>query len=217
MNAHATNPWPAALESEAWGLLAMLFDHPDEALLGQLASGELAQRLERAFGAIAPDLWAALPTAAFAGLQTREALAEEYCRLFYLGSRDTPLCPLHEGEHRGNRKDVMEKVLRFYTHFGLKLGRNPSEMPDHLVSELEFLHFLAFQQERYQRHELDAGAFRRARADFLAAHPGAWVPGFCDRVIAASGQPLREASARLLRGFLAAALDAHGVTAPVRP
>lgn len=217
MNAHAPKSWPVDLESEAWGLLALLFDHPDEALLGQLASGELVQRLERVFGGTVPDLWAALPTAVFAGPQTRESLAEEYCRLFYFGSRDTPLCSLHEGEHRGNRKDVMERVLRFYTHFGLKLGRNPSEMPDHLVSELEFLHFLAFQQERYRRHELDAGSFRRARVDFLVAHPGAWMPGFCDRVIAASGQPFHEASARLLRGFLAAALNAHGVMPPVNP
>lgn len=211
MSAPAAKAWPVALESEAWALLARLFDHPDEALPAQLASGELKQRLQGSFGALAPELWAELPVAGFEGKVTREALAVEYSRLFHFGNRDAPLCSLHEGEHRGNRMDVMERVLRFYTHFGLKLGRNPSEMPDHLVSELEFLHFLAFQQERYQRHGLDAGAFRRARTDFLVAHPGAWMRGFSDRVIAATAHPFHDACARLLGGFLAVALDAHGV------
>lgn len=205
--------WLSAEESRAWALLARLFDYPDARLVEELRSGELQQELERSIGAVAPLLLRECSLREQAAVPELQELAAEYSRLFYFGERDTPLCSLHEGEHRGHRMEVMEKVLRYYTHFGLRIASTPNEMPDHLVSELEFLHFLSFQEERYRRHGMDGEAFRRARTDFLCAHPKAWMRGFCERIADTTRLPFYQDCARLLAGFLGAALAAHGIVA----
>ena len=40
----------------------------------------------------------------------------------------------------------MEEVIRFYNYFGLKLSDERRIPPDHLATELEFLHYLTFRQ-----------------------------------------------------------------------
>lgn len=212
MNAGAA-PWMPAHESQAWVLLAQLFDYPDVRLVERLRNGEFQEGLEQSIGMIAPRLLQDFPVTGRDEVPGLQALAAEYSRLFYFGERDTPLCSLHEGEHRGHRMEVMEKVLRYYTHFGLQIATTPNEMPDHLVSELEFLHFLSFQEERYRRHGMDGEAFRRARIDFLCAHPKAWVRDFCERIADTTRLPFYRDCARLLAGFLGAALAAHGIVA----
>ena len=71
---------------------------------------------------------------------------------------------------------TMEEAVRFYNHFGLSLAENPHELPDHLITELEFLHFLAFREAETIEQGGDPGAFRRAQRDFVTRHPGRWVP-----------------------------------------
>lgn len=188
----------AANMSRAWRLLARLFDHPDAALIQEYASGRLRLQVLEIVAAIDPALLDALEESAFVGATDRDSLASDYSRLFYLGTRDVPLCSLHEGEHRGHRREVMEEVLRFYRHFGLAIARSPNEMPDHLVSELEFLHFLSFQHARHQQHGQDGSAFQRAGADFLKRHAGRWMPGIHAKLAAAGAHPLYLDASRLL-------------------
>ncbi|MBI4493406.1 MAG: molybdopterin-dependent oxidoreductase, partial [Chloroflexi bacterium] len=66
----------------------------------------------------------------------------------------------------------MEDALRFYRFFGLRRSPEARERPDHLAVELEFLHWLAF-QEAGALGQGDAAAaepYRAATRDFLAAH-----------------------------------------------
>ncbi|CAB1369240.1 molecular chaperone TorD family protein [Denitratisoma oestradiolicum] len=196
-------PEPLAVSmGRGWLLLAKLFDHPDAALIQAYASGRLRQQVLEIFTAIDPALVSALGENAFVGETDPDALASDYSRLFYLGERDTPLCSLHEGEHRGHRMEVMEEVLRFYKHFGLVIARSPNEMPDHLVSELEFLHFLSFQHARYQKHGQNGSAFQRAGADFLTRHAGRWMPDIHASLVAAGGHPLYQDASHLLALFV---------------
>lgn len=70
---------------------------------------------------------------------------------------------------------TMEECVRFYHHFGLALSEAPRELPDHLVTELEFLHYLAFRAAEALERGEDPGAFRRAARDFALRHPGRFL------------------------------------------
>jgi DMSO reductase family type II enzyme chaperone len=83
----------------------------------------------------------------------------------------------------------MEEVIRFYNYFGLSMAETPRELPDHLTTELEFLHFLTFREaEALQRGET-ADSYRRAQRDFIARHPGRWIPKLRQRLEAQTPMP----------------------------
>ena len=73
---------------------------------------------------------------------TSDALTVEFTRLFDAGARGTA-CPLNGGLQVGPQMKVMEEAVRFYAHFGLTLTEEQKELPDHLTTELNFLHFLS--------------------------------------------------------------------------
>jgi TorA maturation chaperone TorD len=62
-------------------------------------------------------------------------------------------------------------------------------MPDHITTELEFLHFLAFREAEALHSGDDPGAFRRAQRDFAARHPGRWIPKLRERLEAQDPMP----------------------------
>jgi DMSO reductase family type II enzyme chaperone len=123
----------------------------------------LLQTLERDLGGLVGDF---------------DDFSAEYIRLFDVGhGGGKPPCPLYGGEYSGrSRLDTMEELVRFYGFFDLGLSEQDRELPDHATVELEFLHYLAFKEG----HTLDAGgdpsSCRRAQADFIERHPGAWIP-----------------------------------------
>lgn len=102
----------------------------------------------------------------------------EYIRLFDVGHKGgKPPCPLYGGEYSSrSRLDVMEELVRFYGYFDLGLSERDRELPDHLTVELEFLHYLAFREGRALEAAGDPSSYRRAQADFIERHPGAWIP-----------------------------------------
>ncbi len=102
----------------------------------------------------------------------------EYIRLFDVGhGGGKPPCPLYGGEYSGrSRLDAMEELVRFYGFFDLGLSEQDRELPDHVRVELEFLHYLAFKEGRALNADGDPSSYRRAEADFIERHPGAWIP-----------------------------------------
>jgi DMSO reductase family type II enzyme chaperone len=168
-----------AARSRMYRLLAGAFAFPEEAFHQAVLAGEfLSQVLE-----IAPGLPYALPLAE--GDPLRTALGgvpadyvefqSEYVRLFDVGVPRPP-CPLFGGLYLGSRRAVMEEVTRFYHHFGLSLGGERREMPDHITTELEFMHFLTFREVSALQKEKDRGPYLRAQRDFLQRHLARWVP-----------------------------------------
>lgn len=90
-------------------------------------------------------------------------------------------CFLYEGEYEGGHLRVIEDTLRFYHHFGLKLSQEKGERdrPDHLATELEFLHALTFKEAELLQQGKGAAALspcRRAQRDFLRFHLGDFLP-----------------------------------------
>lgn len=89
--------------------------------------------------------------------------------------------PYETAWRSGDRSMQQWEVNQFYTLFGLEKANN--ELPDHIVSELEFMHFLSHQAVEASRGLLGGGdvlqRFVHAQKDFLERHLLQWVPKFC--------------------------------------
>lgn len=194
----------AGLRSRLYGALAEALAYPDEELAGAIRSGELAAALRELLAALDPALAEELDEAALrdAGPDD-EALPVEYTRLFDVGPAGPP-CPLYGGLYAGDRMGVMEEAVRFYNHFGLRLAEEPRELPDHLGTELEFLHFLAYREAETLERGGDAAPFARAQRDFIERHPGRWVPRLRQRVEAQEAMRFFPALLHCLEGLLEA-------------
>jgi DMSO reductase family type II enzyme chaperone len=192
----------AAARSRCYRIFGAAFAYPDGPLVEAIRSGDLAELLRSDLAAVDPRLasggdWNALRDAGHG-----DDLAVEFTRLFDVGASGPP-CPLYGGLYGGARMKVMEEAVRFYNHFGLHLDEERRELPDHLETQLEFLHYLAFRETEALARGEDPGAFRRAQRDFVARHPGRWVPRLLERL---EGQePM--AYFRVLVGLLARFLE----------
>ncbi|MFQ5416852.1 MAG: molecular chaperone TorD family protein [Myxococcota bacterium] len=172
----------ATERSRAYYLFATALGYPEGDLHAAIRSGELADGLRGALDAVDPAIanetdWTALRDAGDAD----DDLAIEFTRLFDAGSSGPP-CPLCGGLYGGTRMKTMEESVRFYNHFGLKLSGQPRELPDHLTTQLEFLHFLCFREAQCLQRDDDPGPYCRAQRDFVARHPGCWVPKLRERL-----------------------------------
>ena len=192
----------AAARSRAYAVFARAFDYPDDQFLPAIRDGELSAALRRALEDVDPSLledvdWTALEN----GGDGDDDLAVEYTRLFDVGASGPP-CPLYGGLYGGARMKNMEEAVRFYNHFGLKLSEAQQELPDHLTTELEFMHFLSFEEANALAEGTDAGAFQRAQRDFVSRHPGRWVPALRKRLEERDPPPFFREVVRQLERFL---------------
>ncbi len=172
----------AARRSQMYALLAVAFGFPDEDLHEAVREG--------AFLRSVADLCKAMPhalsTAVTAGLAAApEEYVEfesEYIRLFDVGAAGPP-CPLYGGVYIGDRMKNMEEATRFYNFFELRLSADVRELPDHITTELEFLHYLSFREAEAGHSSEDVASLRRARHDFLERHLCRWVPRLRERMV----------------------------------
>jgi len=193
----------AALRSQAYATFVSAFAYPDAELVDAVRSGALADALRDVLAAVDASLaegadWEALRDAG----EGDDELAVEYTRLFDVGAAGPP-CPLYGGLYTGARMKTMEEVVRFYNHFGLTMAEEPRELPDHLATQLEFLHYLAFRETEALHEGTDPGSVRRAQRDFVARHPGRWVPLLRARVEQQEPMPFFRALVGALGRFLA--------------
>jgi DMSO reductase family type II enzyme chaperone len=170
----------AAQRSRAFAVLAGALAYPEGELLEDIRAGRIADALAATAGELVDP---PLDRDALCDGIADDELAIEYTRLFDVGVSGPP-CPLHDGLWAKDRMRTMEEVLRFYHHFGLTLDPGRHELPDHLVAELEFLHYLAFREAEALAAGVDAGSYRRAQRDFIARHPGAFVPRLREKLAA---------------------------------
>ncbi len=168
---------PAARYSELYLCLAKLFGYPDKELMDAIAQGAVAKKLRFLLTQTTPEIvgqlnWAALRDCG----ESDDTLQLQYTSLFDVNNSGAPLCSLYGGEYIGARMKTMEDVIRFFHHFGLTMASAPRELPDHITCELEFMHYLSFNEVECLLEGEDPGAFRRAQRDFLARHLLRWIP-----------------------------------------
>jgi DMSO reductase family type II enzyme chaperone len=180
----------AAARSQIYALVAQALSYPDDELCEWIRAGGVSDPLRQqlplgmaaAGGAIHLD-WDALRNPG-----RGEVLALEYTRLFDAGAKGPP-CPLYGGLYGDARMMKMEEAVRFYNHFGLSLSEEQRELPDHLVTQLEFLHYLCYREVEALQQGLDPGPFRRAQRDFIQRNPGNWVPQLCEKLAKEEAAP----------------------------
>ena len=161
--------------SRLYQLLAMAFAFPDEDLFSAIADGTFAVAVARACAVLPYDL-RGLDGLDLGGVATAYADFEsEYIRLFDVGAAGPP-CPLYGGVYIGDRMKNMEDATRFYNFFHLRLSPQMHELPDHITTELEFLHYLTFRETELRQQGQDPASLLRAERDFLARHLCKWVP-----------------------------------------
>jgi DMSO reductase family type II enzyme chaperone len=129
-----------------------------------------------------------------------DKLKYEYSALFEVGS-DGPPCPIREDLHTGQRKGTREDLVRFYSHFNYKLEEKFAWVPDHLSVELEFMHFLCFQEASA---ESDTVSYQLAQVDFSERHLVHWVPGLAKGVAKATADSIYCRVIDAIEQFLAA-------------
>lgn len=161
---------PAAARSALYALFAQVLRFPQGELATALADGEAYQALAQAAGALPYRYTFMAPPL----MEARE-LGRVYTALFD-SVAGKPRVSLLEQRHEGSpsEHELWEELLRFYKYFGLDFSSGGAkERPDHLLVELEFMHYLTF---------LEAGAgdghegLRRGQQDFLSRHLARWLP-----------------------------------------
>jgi len=183
-------------------LFALAFTYPDRQWVEAIRAGEFACSLEELLTALDRKLLQGLDRGALCDAgDCEDALAAEYTRLFDINSEGGPLS-LYGGHHRGGRTHTMEEVLRFYKHFGLQLDESVHELPDHIVCELEFLHFMTFQEAKILAEGGDASHYRRGQRDFVARQLMTWIPGLSEQLGGRKALPFFAELLRLLVCFL---------------
>jgi putative dimethyl sulfoxide reductase chaperone len=158
-----------AARSQVYALLARAFRFPAPEDFKQIQGGQFARAAQEAL--------ASLPynglNGGVLGRETTlsyEVFQSSYIGLFEVGGEFGAPSPLYEGEYGGGRMKVMEEVLRFYHYFGVKLSEEKRDRPDHLASELEFMHLLTFKETAGRLQGTDISAYRHAERDFLRFH-----------------------------------------------
>ncbi len=172
---HSPAEQAAAARSRLYQLLAMAFGFPDEDLFAALGGGSFAATLAQTCAALPYALGDAMAAGLGDGGGAYTDFESEYIRLFDVGAAGPP-CPLYGGVYAGDRMKTMEDATRFYNFFQLRLAPQVRELPDHITTELEFLHYLTFREVEARQRGVDPAPLLRATRDFLARHLCKWVP-----------------------------------------
>ncbi len=199
----------AAAHSRLYRLLADSFLYPDREFFEEVKSGGLRDQVVEVCGQLPYAL-----DPAFDGLVASGDYVDfqsEYLKLFEVG-QGIPPCPLYSGLYRGGRKAVMEEMARFYSYFGLSIEHGSGELPDHLATELEFMHFLAFKELSAIDRGKDPLPYRRAQADFLERQLTSWLPALEKRLQGLKPPPFYAALAWLANAATRAQLAALDAT-----
>ncbi|MCZ7528434.1 MAG: molecular chaperone TorD family protein [Acidimicrobiia bacterium] len=189
-----------AARAGLYARLAGLLTFPTAETAGACARGEVAAELEAMVAALPYAL--ALDAGALGAPVDPEELGREFMRLFDV-PLDGPPIPLYGGLYGGDRRQVMEELLRFYRHFGLSTAHAPDQdLPDAIPTVLEFLAFLV-QQEAVASGPA-AAPLRAAQRDVLERHLTRWTPTIVERLARKDPLPFYRVLVDLLHGFAAA-------------
>ncbi len=167
--------------SRLYALLAHAFRFPSEEEFQRVKDGQFANEAQESL--------ASLPYNGIKGGELGRGLAlgyeefqSSYIGLFEVGGELGSPSPLYEGEYGGGRMKVMEEVLRFYHYFGLRISEEKRDRPDHLASELEFMHLLTFKEAEGLLQGADRSAYRQAQRDFLRFHLTDFVSAVASKI-----------------------------------
>ena len=194
----------AQARGELWSRLADWLSFPGADFIAAFEAGDIATEARRLVDALAYPFPYPLPLDAEALATGDPAEVEvEFIRLFDVPSGGAPVS-LYGGVHGGDRRQVMEELLRFYRHFGLSVANAPErDLPDAIPTVLEFLSFLCVGEAEAADSEA-VETFRTAQRDILERHLTRWMPAIAGRLAKKDPMPLYRSLIDLLGHFAAA-------------
>lgn len=119
-------------------------------------------------------------------------LQVEYTRLF-IGPFHLP-APPYESVYMADSKgflmgDSAQAVMKLYLEEGLALSPSISDLPDHILAELEFMSYLSEREASAWANETEkVEQYLRKQDTFLSDHMTRWLPPFAQGIRGASGQ-----------------------------
>lgn len=163
----------AAARSRTYKAFARIFSYPGN----NCSYAEITDPLVDSVSALVqqPAYALLLEDPAAAADAIPDDLDERYTQMFISG-RDGFKVSLRESEHRTvPQNQTWEDLIRFYEHFNLVYDLHTTrEPPDHLIVELDFMHFLTFVEAGAQ----EPAPFVRGQKDFLERHLVLWLRRF---------------------------------------
>lgn len=114
-----------------------------------------------------------------------EDFESQYLSDFEIGkaSQSVSLCERHYyGKEENKNAATLLEIKEFYKNFELEKASDFEDAEDHLVLELEFMHFLIFKELQAIEAELDPEPYKKCRCDFLERHLIKWIPKFAKLV-----------------------------------
>lgn len=128
-----------------------------------------------------------------------EGLQIEYSRLFDYKPLCFPQESAHRKDFRGNL--ILKQLVSLYKESGLDCS--DKNAPDHISIELEFMHFLVFNEESRSDEKIEEKSmFLKYQNEFFQNHLVKWVPNFCQCIIENSESPFFCCLAHLTGEFL---------------
>jgi putative dimethyl sulfoxide reductase chaperone len=116
-----------------------------------------------------------------------QELTLDYSRLF-LGPFEVLAPPFGSVYLNQNKKMIMDEttgeVAEMYRNAGLEVDDSFNNPADHITAELEFMHYLYFQEHAAfgENNEKQAEKFQKIRREFFRKHLGKWGPTFAHKV-----------------------------------
>ena len=209
-----------ALRSTLYSLLAAAFRYPSEEAFENVENGtyaaalrDIMARLPHLAGLTPPG--PTVPLLPGLGDCSYEEFQTQFVAAFEVGSPEPP-CPPYEGEYRKGqeRTALMLQLSAFYRHFGLAMSTEQEhrELPDHISTELEFMHFLGFKeaQARSAGQEELLDGYLLAQSDFLQHQLSQWLPSLAERLEKHCPSPFYAALGTLTARIVAA--DLQGIS-----
>jgi len=117
----------------------------------------------------------------------RSELTLDYSRLF-LGPFETLVPPFGSVYLNPSKKMIMDEttaeVVDLYVKAGLDINEDFHYPADHITAELEFMHYLYFQEQAAMNkdNKKKADELRSLRLEFFRNHLGKWGPAFARKV-----------------------------------
>jgi TorA maturation chaperone TorD len=144
------------------------------------------------------------------------SLAKEHLRLF-VGPGHTP-CPPYEAVHRRDRPNFEKglvmgpstaDVRRAYLEAGLNFKNTYTDLPDHIATEMEFMHFLCSEESRLAElgNNGEAARMRAIQREFHKNHIEPWVKDFADCILRSTTSPFYKTTANVLKDFTQSEAD----------
>ncbi|MEW8506814.1 MAG: molecular chaperone TorD family protein [Candidatus Thiodiazotropha sp.] len=193
----------AKSRSDIYGLLTLVFRRePSEAFIDELRS----PRLSSAFSDIGLELGGSFYSEPVSAIADRLAL--EFSHLFIGPGRHISAHESIFAEVDGDSGSLWGaktvEVKKFIETTGLDYASRFTGLPDHISVELEFMEKLT-RWEAAKWTEMDRASAEycmSVQRMFLQRHLLAWIPSFCDAVMAQAEIPFYREMAELMRNFL---------------